>query len=80
MDELQEVLKVGDYVMKTGGDYTFEGYVLCRFKKLSGKVRYVVENADGVVHIFNGGQLSRIENHERASGLVEVRHGRSGSG
>lgn len=49
--------KVNDLVIKTGGDYTFEGVVVAAFTKLSGAERYCVENAQGLVHIFNGPQL-----------------------
>jgi putative ribosome biogenesis GTPase RsgA len=49
---------VGDHVMKTGEDSTFEGYVVSAFLKLNNKtVRYVVENNDGVLHIASGKQL-----------------------
>lgn len=48
---------VGTRVAKRGGDYTFEGVVVCTFTKLSGALRYVVEDDRGCVHIFNEGQL-----------------------
>jgi hypothetical protein len=48
----------GQKVVKGGGDYTFRGVVVAAFEKLSGKVRYVVENADGVLHIFSESQLA----------------------
>jgi hypothetical protein len=54
-------LVVGAHVIKTGGDYTFDGIVVARFAKLSGKIRYVVENKEGILHIFG------------ATNLVEVR-------
>lgn len=53
--------KVGDKVKKEGGDYKFYGTVVCVFTKLSGSVRYVVENADGIVHIFNTANLQYWE-------------------
>lgn len=49
--------KRGALVEKTGGDYCFPGTVLTAFTKLSGQVRYVVEDDRGVVHIFNEAQL-----------------------
>jgi hypothetical protein len=49
--------KVGDLVIKSGGDYTFTGVVVSVFSKLSGVTRVVVENPDGIVHIFNAKQL-----------------------
>lgn len=48
----------GDEVVKVGGDYTFRGKVVARFFKLSGKARYVVENQDGILHIFSEKQLA----------------------
>jgi hypothetical protein len=51
-------LGVEDYVEKVGGDYTFRGFVVAVFnKRRSGEIRYVVENDDGVLHIFSGMQL-----------------------
>lgn len=47
----------GQQVVKDGGDYTFRGVVVAVFTKQSGKVRYVVENADGILHIFSEAQL-----------------------
>ena len=52
----QEFL-VGDHVIKPTGDYTFEGVVLAAFQKKSGVWRYVVENPEGILHIFSGTQL-----------------------
>lgn len=47
----------GDLVQKLSGDYRFQGRVVSAFRKLSGEVRYVVENADGMLFLFNEGQL-----------------------
>ena len=59
---------VGDGVRKIGGDYDFEGRVVSGFLKLdrnlltySDQIRYVVQNADGLLHIFNEKQLQRLE-------------------
>lgn len=46
-------LKVGDIVDKVGGDYTFTGTVVAASTKLSGKVRVVVEDDRGILHIFS---------------------------
>ena len=51
----------GQQVVKDGGDYTFRGVVVAAFAKQSGKVRYVVENADGILHIFSEAQLKEAE-------------------
>lgn len=47
----------GDWVKKEKGDYTFKGVVIMRGRKRSGAPRYVVENDDGIAHIFNHTQL-----------------------
>ena len=46
-------MEIGDTVIKDAGDYTFAGVILPSLKKLSGAERYVVENPDGIVHIFS---------------------------
>ncbi len=50
-------LRVGDPVSKPIG-YRFDGIVLAVFPNLSGAMRYVVENEDGIIHIFNRNQLA----------------------
>lgn len=49
--------RVGQQVYKTGGDYRFSGTVVSVCKKLSGAIRYVVEDDRGILHIFSGSQL-----------------------
>ena len=59
--------KVLDAVEKTVGDYYFAGRVVTAFRKLSddlepdpeGPWRYVVQNRDGVLMIYNADQLNR---------------------
>jgi len=46
-------MKVGDKVEKVGGDYQFSGTVVAKFKKLTGKVRLVVEDDRGLLFMFN---------------------------
>jgi len=53
--------KVGDEVIKLSGDYFFTGEVVSVFKKKRGLMRYVVENPDGILHIFSEGQLDKRE-------------------
>jgi hypothetical protein len=48
-----EPLTTGDKVSKTGGDYRFDGTVVGVFPKLSGEVRYVVEDDRGCLHIYS---------------------------
>lgn len=45
--------KVGDKVYKHSGDYHLKGTVVASFKKLDGKVRYVVEHHPGFLHIYS---------------------------
>lgn len=45
-------------VTKKTGDYKFDGYVVACFYKRDGKsLRYVVENDDGILHIFSESNL-----------------------
>jgi hypothetical protein len=48
--------EIGDIVRKVKG-YRFVGTVVSSFVKRDGQRRYVVENDDGLLHIFNGSQL-----------------------
>lgn len=52
---------VGDEVIKLQGDYFFTGEVRSVFTKKRGLIRYVVENPDGILHIFSEGQLDKRE-------------------
>lgn len=45
--------------------YRFIGPVVAAFTKTTGEVRYVVENSDGMLHIFSGAQLAPIEGEGR---------------
>ncbi len=49
--------KVGDRIRKPNG-YRFIGLVRSVFTIGSGQVRYVVQNDDGICHIFNTGNLA----------------------
>lgn len=53
--------EIGDAVIKTKGDYIFAGIVVAKFTKLSSAVRYVVENQDGILHIFSDASLEKWE-------------------
>ena len=48
----------GQRVTKISGDYSFDGIVVAAFQKRSGKWRLVVENDQGILHIFNINQVS----------------------
>jgi hypothetical protein len=49
----------GDRVAKVGGDYRFDGEIRGVVTKLSGALRYVVEDDRGVLHVFSAKQLAR---------------------
>lgn len=55
----------GDHVHKVTGDYTFTGRIVSVFEKSSGQVRYVVENTDGVLHIFSASQLQLNSDYQK---------------
>ncbi len=48
---------IGDKVQKHKGDYKFVGWIVGIVVKRSGQIRFVVENKDGVLFIFNDEQL-----------------------
>lgn len=60
-------MKVGDKVIKGGGDYVFKGTIQSVFTKRSGVTRYVVENDDGILHIFNGAVLATVADYAKTS-------------
>lgn len=49
--------EVGTKVSKTGGDYLFDGVIIGRFVKLSGAIRFAVEDDRGVIHIYSAKNL-----------------------
>jgi len=55
--KIMSEFKVGDQVEKVGGDYQFKGTVVSVFKKLSEKIRYVVEDDRGVLHVYSAKNL-----------------------
>ena len=54
-----EEITQGSVVKKTGGNYTLEGVVVCKFSKLSDAIRVVVEDDRGCLYIFSPKQLER---------------------
>ena len=60
-------LKEGDRVEKEGGDYRFEGIIVSKFQKTSGATRFVVENQDGILHIFSEKNLKPKSPEQRLS-------------
>lgn len=57
-ENASKMLLRGDHVEKTGGDYSFKGTVVSVFEKASGARRVVVENPEGILHIFSEKQLT----------------------
>ncbi len=53
-------LKIGDKVEKVSGDYAFTGFIVAKFTKRSGEIRFVVENPDGILHIFSERNLMKL--------------------
>ena len=53
-------MNVGDKVEKITGDYLFEGIIVSKFNKLEGQLRYVVQNKDGILHIFSEKNLRKL--------------------
>ena len=53
-------IAVGDKVEKAGGDYIFPGTVVAVFTKLSGKIRLVVEDDRGILHVFSEVNLKKL--------------------
>lgn len=51
---------VGQRVERIGSDYVFIGTVVSVFKKISGAVRYVVEDDRGVLFIWNRTNMEKI--------------------
>lgn len=76
MDE--RIWSIGDYALKQGGDYTFEGYVVAVFSKRRDPttLRLVVENAEGILHIFSPGNL--LQRAEKKIAHFVWRHGVGG--
>lgn len=56
---------VGTKFEKTGGDYNFKGEIVAVFSKKSGAVRYVGENEDGLLFIFNHASIIPLERPDR---------------
>lgn len=52
--------ELGDLVEKNSGDYRYHGHIVGIIEKLSGEVRIVVENPDGMLFIFHPKQLTLV--------------------
>lgn len=59
-------MDVGDPVEKVGGDYTFDGWIVGKFYKRSGALRFNVEDDRGVVHIFSEKNIRLRSSVDRA--------------
>ena len=60
----EPMIPVGTRVAKVGGDYRFDGIVVASFTKLSGVIRYAVEDDRGVLHIYGPKNLRIKEEGE----------------
>jgi len=76
MSDIESKFKLHEMVQKKVGDYTFEGIVIGIMEKvdltrmaktgklyavrLNNKVRYAVQNEQGLIHIFSENQLELI--------------------
>lgn len=49
--------QVGKRVVKSSGDYTFEGTIVAKFPKRSGAIRYVIEDDRGLLLIMSAKQF-----------------------
>lgn len=61
MPDNPHLYNVGERVFKFAGDYKFNGVIVSVFAKTSGNIRYVVENPDGILHIFSESQLTVVK-------------------
>jgi len=68
MTEPVEPFTLGQRVSKIGGDYRFDGRVVAKFFKLSGALRYVVEDDRGVLHVYSHKNLAPCEGGSREAG------------
>ncbi len=65
-DELTGAL-MSDRVRNKGSDYRFEGLIVAMFQKRDGGAwRCVVENDDGILHIFSAKNLERVRAMEKS--------------
>ena len=59
-DDKSRPLQVGDIVEKLTGDFYYKGEIVAAFTTLRGRRRFIVENPQGQLYIFNDKQLTRI--------------------
>ena len=79
MTEPVEPFTIGQKVSKIGGDYRFDGRVVAKFFKLSGALRYVVEDDRGVLHVYSHKNLRKSDYCD--DGVAQrIEHGDSTSG
>lgn len=63
----EQIVSVGSKVSKVGGDYRFDGTIVAAFTKLSGAVRYAVEDDRGVLHIYSRKNFTVVDNCDTVS-------------
>jgi hypothetical protein len=66
LDKEGDMVRVGERVAKTGGDYTFEGRVVVIFHKLGAAdaIRVVVEGDEGILLIMTPKQIRRVSTYQ----------------
>ena len=66
--------KVGDHVRKVGGSYQGTGVIKAAFRADDGTARYVFrfDNPPGLLHIFNEGNLEKIDDILNSRCLVDM--------
>ena len=58
---VHEHLNRGTKVRKSSGDYHLDATIVVQFEKLSGQVRYVIEDDRGLLLIWNRNQFEVLE-------------------
>jgi hypothetical protein len=53
-------LEIGDRVEKIGTFYIFQGIIVSVFNNLSGEKKFVVEDDQGVLHIYSAKNLTKL--------------------
>lgn len=61
-----------DPVVKRGGDYLFCGHVLAPLEKLSGAVRYAVEDPFERIFIMNEAQLALVDARDQRRAVMQM--------
>jgi len=63
--------KIGDKVYKPKG-YKFDSVIVSVFTTVSGNIRIVAENGDGLLHIFNEDNLELVKEEQNKDIYTEL--------